>query len=151
MNKNPVLKKQKGRIYFWKYKTDGWLGSEWHLAADTKGWNFLSQLFTYLLDSEFPVEAVIQTTPVDQKILRIPDYNSPYKDAAGLRIAYDPAGARFYDWVMTDNQSAVEIALGKAMLTEWIRVLHHKHHQNENQAIGLNEDFTLFIWFDDKE
>ena len=147
MNKSLAHIKQQGSIYFWKYKTDGWLGSEWHFTADSAGCDFLTELFDHMRQSDFSCEPVIQITPVTQNILRVPDYNSPFKDMAELRFTYQPSGSHYYDWSIVDNQNKVEITFGKAMFAEWSRAVLDVKNGKGNYSIGLNEDHTVFIWW----
>lgn len=147
MNRSVPHIKQNGSIYFWKYKTDGWLGSEWHFTADSAGCDFLTNLFDRMRRSEFPCESVIQTSPVTQKILRIPNYDSPFKDMTELRFTYHPSGSHYYDWLIVDNKSSVEIVFGKAMLAEWDRAVLDVKNGRGNYSIGLNEDHTVFVWW----
>ena len=137
---------QQGRIYFWKYKTDGWLGSEWHLTADLPGCDFLSRLFVTMQKSEFPYETALSITPVTQNILRIPNYNSPFKNIEELRFSFQPSAPRHYDWIIVDNKNSVEIIFGKAMLTEWINAVQNIKSGVENTLIGLHEDYSIFVW-----
>ncbi|KAB2877601.1 hypothetical protein F9K33_16110 [bacterium] len=146
IRKPPAKIIQQGSIYFWKYKTDGWLGSEWHFTADPAGCDFLVQCFERLLQSEFPCELVIHLTPVSQKILRIPDYNSPFKNMDELQFSYRPAGSSYYEWTIVDNKSRVDITMGKAMLAEWKRAVLAVKNGNGDFSIGLNEDHTIFMW-----
>jgi hypothetical protein len=141
----PIL--QQGSIYFWKYKTDGWLGSEWHFTADPDGCYFLLELFDRMSRSEFICEFVIALTPVTQKILSVPNYDSPYKNMTELRFIYHPSGSHYYEWNIADNKNSVEISLGKAMLEEWRRAVNNADRGIGNYSIGINEDHTVFIWW----
>ncbi|MBL7961059.1 hypothetical protein JNL27_12560, partial [bacterium] len=108
--------------------------------------DFLVQCFERLFQSEFPCELVIHLTPVSQKILRIPDYNSPFKNMDELQFSYRPAGSNYYEWTIVDNKNRVDITMGKAMLAEWIEAVQHIRNGTDNYSIGLNEDYTVFIW-----
>lgn len=147
MNKSLPHIKQHGSIYFWKYKLDGWLGSEWHFTADPSGCDFLISLFDHMRRSEFTCEPVIRVSPVTQEILSVPDYDSPYKDMSELRFTYQPFSANFYNWLIVDNKNCVEISFGKAMLGEWNRAVLDVKNGIGNYSIGLNEDHTVFIWW----
>lgn len=138
--------KQNGNIYFWKYKTDGWLGSEWHISADKDACQYLLDLFDYMADSVFSCEPVMALTPVTQEILSVPDYDSPYKNMTELRFTYSPFAPHYYDWHITDNKTTVEIIFGKAMLAEWRRAVMNIDQGIGNFPIGLNEDHTVFFW-----
>ena len=146
MDKSVPHIKQSGNIYFWKYKTDGWLGSEWHCTADSGACKFLILLFDHMEHSEFLCEPVIALTPVTQDILRIPDYDSPYKNMTELHLIYQPFAPNYYDWHIADNKTAVEIFFGKAMLTEWKRAVMNVDQGIGNFSIGLNEDHIIFFW-----
>jgi hypothetical protein len=146
MDKSLPHIKKAGKIYFWKYKTDGWLGSEWHITADRDGGEYLIRLLDHMEHSEFTCQPVIPLSPVTQNILRIPDYDSPYKDMAELRLIYQPFAPNYYDWHIVDNKKTVEIFFGKAMLAEWRRAMMIILKDTGNLPIGLDEDHTVFFW-----
>ena len=146
MDKSIPHIRQTGNVFFWKYKTDGWLGSEWHFTADRSACEYLIRLFDHMEHSEFTCEPVISLTPVTQKILRIPGYDSPYKNMTELRLMYMPFAPNYYDWHIADNKTAVEIFFGKAMLAEWRRAVLNIIQGKGDFPIGLNEDHTVFFW-----
>lgn len=137
---------QQGHVYFWKYKTDGWLGSEWHTTADQGGRSFLLELFDRMAASDTNCEAVIRLTPVSQEILDIPGYDSPYKNMSELHLIYFPTQSYYYEWNIVVNQLLVEIMMGPAMLKEWRRAVQDVKAGSDSYAIGINEDHTVFVW-----
>lgn len=135
---------QRGSIYFWKYKTDGWLGSEWHFAANEQGRKFFVELLNRMETAETDCTFLIKTKAVTQKILRVPDFNSPYENREGLKLTYSPFESNYYEWSVGDNEYIVDISFGKAILREWRRVL--TEAQAGETCIGLEDDHTVFVW-----
>ncbi|MBX7150477.1 hypothetical protein K1X84_02470 [bacterium] len=135
---------QRGSIYFWKYKTDGWLGSEWHFTANAVGWNFFVELLNQIERSDSDCTFLISTKAVTQKILRVPDFNSPYENRDGLRLTYSPFESNYYEWSLSDNEHIVDISFGKAILHEWRRVM--TESEERETSIGLEDDHTIFVW-----
>lgn len=135
-----------GCVYFWKYKTDGWLGNEWHCTADSYGCDYLLEVLTRITCSDVPMKVEIVLTPVNQSVLDIPEYNSPFENMQVLRFLYSPAASSFYEWSIAENGSTAEITLGKAMLNEWQRAVDDVKNGQSGYSIGLHEDYTVSFW-----
>jgi len=141
------LRKQTGRIYFWKYKTDGWIGSEWHLSADDNGFNYLMHVFERMSCSETGIEQDVVITPVTQRILAIPEYDSPVKNVPRLVLKFHPFDSNYYDWSIKDNKSCLEISFGRAILEQWRQILNFGDARNTDEnIIGLNEEHSILVW-----
>jgi hypothetical protein len=138
--------KQRGLIYFWKYKTDGWIGSEWHFSADTSGRKFFVALMDQMTLLDSPSKYLIKITPVPQKILRIPDFDSPFEDRAGLKLTYTPFPSHYNEWSVGDNEDVVDISFGKNILTAWRRAVLEVTRVKGERSVGLNDDDTVFVW-----
>lgn len=137
---------QEGSVYFWKYKTDGWLGTEWHFTADTKGCADLIELFDRMNTAAEICETVLPVTPVTPEILDIPDYDSPYKNMSEIDLVYFPFQSHYYEWDIIVNRDKVEIKIGRAMLQKWLQAATDVQKGIGNYSIGLHEDHTVFIW-----
>ena len=138
--------KQRGSIYFWKYKTDGWIGSEWHFSADSSGRKYFMSLLDHMISLNSPGKCLIKVTPVTQKILRVPDFDSPFEDRSGLKLTYTPFASHYNAWSVGDNENVVDISFGKNVLLAWRRaVLESKSHKSD-QIIGLDDDHTVYVW-----
>jgi hypothetical protein len=137
---------QRGSIYFWKYKTDGWIGSEWHFSADASGREFFISLLDEMILMDSPGKYLITVTPVTQKVLRIPNFNSPFENRVGLKLTYSPFDAYYNEWSVSDNENIVDISFGKIILNDWRRAVLEVKTGKDDRSIGLNEDHTVFVW-----
>jgi len=133
------------KIYFWTYKTDGWLGSEWQFVSDAAGCDFMLVMLNKMDLSPVRCKFDIPLSKVTQKVLALLDYDSPIKETTDLILTYDPSGTNYYDWRIADNKKSVEISFGKAMLAEWRRALADVKSGREDLSIGLNEDYCVFF------
>ena len=138
--------KQRGSICFWKYKTDGWIGSEWHFSADASGREFFIELMDQMKISAVPCRYAIEVTPVTRKILRMVNCDLPFEDRAGLKLTYKPSDAHYDEWSVGDNENIVDISFGKIILNEWRRAVEEPKGAENDRPIGLDEDHSVFIW-----
>ena len=137
---------QRGAIYLWKYKTDGWIGSEWHFSVDETGKIFFLSLLDEFEKCDTESRYSIQLTEVTQEVLEIPDFNSPFENRRELKLTFTPFDSHFNEWVVGDNENVIDIAFGRRILNDWRRLVLIEQEVIEDNGIGLNEDDTLFIW-----
>ncbi len=136
------MKHREGHVYFWKYKTDGWI--EWNFSADEKGLAYFKRLLDDLSAVDYPQTCIVPITPVPRSILRIPDFAAPIENRQELRITYYPDAAHHDEWRLGDNESVIDLSFGKQILLQWQSLL--RNRGTEDRAMGLNDDYSIFVW-----
>jgi hypothetical protein len=134
---------QAGRIYFWKFKSDGWLGSEWHFSADEKGTAFFMKLLDRFEAMTNHDDVRLSVTPVTREWLDRCDFDGAYEDRRFLRLVYHPSEGHTDEWSIRDNESMVEISFGRAILRRWRQLLQENVDERE---LGMGEDYVVFVW-----
>ena len=103
-------------------------------------------LFDQMHLSNITCKFDVHLAKIKQKILDLPNYDSPVKATSELILSYQPSGANFYDWFIADNKTSVEISFGRAMLAEWRQAVTDVKMGKGDFSIGLNEDHSIFFW-----
>lgn len=143
LNAIPSDETQAGRIFFWKFKSDGWLGSEWHFAADPAGSVFLQDLFDRMEITTERCDIRLSIMPVTREWLDRCDFDGAYEGRRFLRLVYDPSDGQAGEWSIRDNESTVEVSFGRTILRRWRQLL---TEDSDERTIGLGEDHVVFVW-----
>lgn len=133
---------REGHVYFWKYKTDGWI--EWNFSADEKGQAYFRRLLDDLSAADYPQTSIVPITPVPRSILRIPDFAAPIENRRELRITYYPDAAHHDEWRLDDNESRIDLSFGRQVLSQWRTLM--ANPSTADRAIEWNDDHSVFIW-----
>lgn len=137
---------QCGRLFLWKYKTDGWLGSEWHFSADSPGRRYFLNLLDGLEQSTREERRLLSLDPVTRSLARRPGLDLPTENRFGLRLRWQPSDGMFNVWHISDNQKIVDVEFGQRILVEWRRMVALPGRTGNDRILGLDEDHVIFIW-----
>ncbi len=134
-----------GSVYFWKYKTDGWIGSEWHFRADKTGKDFVIRLLKTIMLSDHPMRHVLKIKPVTRTIAALPCFYLPAENRSALILNFKPGESFAREWTIRDNEQTVDVSFGKAVATEWLETL-SSSSKEPGKPIGIGEDDVIFVW-----
>lgn len=135
---------QRGQIYFWKFKTDGWMGSEWHFSTDRVGRVFMLELMDRLGRETRIKSCRLEISPVPRHVARRPGLDLPTEDRRHLKLNYDPADASYDAWSVRDNEQTVDVQFGRTILAMWRGAM--TGLPDDDRSVGIGEDHTLFVW-----
>lgn len=135
-----------GSVYFWKYKTDGWIGSEWHFYCNRYGRTAFLQALDSLLKADVPARVIFNLNKVTKTIFQRTEVDLPAENRSALILNYKPGDANFNEWTVFDNEIAVELSFGKAVARQWINAFQPVSGKTTGAIIGLGEDDTVYVW-----
>lgn len=135
---------QRGHVYFWKFKTDGWLGSEWHLSTDRTGRIFMLELMDRWRRETRIRRCRLDISPVSRPVARLPGLDLPTENRQHLKLTYDPADASYDAWSIQDNEQTVDVQFGRTILAMWRKAL--TALPDDDRSVGIGEDHTIFVW-----
>ncbi len=77
---------------------------------------------------------------------RKPDVYLPVENRSALILNFKPGDANRTEWKIFDNEKTVELSFGKIIAEQWIDALKSPARDEDDRAIGLGEDDTVYIW-----